>query len=672
MSQAQKRSLDVIVSSFDILSESNDVDVVLDAHERSLDTLPWEAKRRRGLAPGANDIPRARIKTLGAPSREQNPQTDIPKRSLSMPAGALEGKPAEVILVNSAGIIRSISRELVELESASAAANGKYDALDFLIGIDCEWRPASLSGDIDESPVALLQIGVPALNKVYLVDTLNLLRSGMPSSDKMEPKEAALADIIATIFGSKSLIKSGFQVAADLRRLAASFPHVAAFQSVEAVVELSTFARKVHPSAARHSLGSLQRLTKFVLGYDLDKEQQCSDWEARPLSPEQVTYASLDCILPPKLIEEMVEGAGRRSAQSILPHCTSSWRFLTMDGSCQEAITLLKAKRVVGNTFAVSQSWLTKNPAPAAPAMPAADGHPYIDKSGIARMPSHLVRINKPSPATWEESIGKIVGRSKGKCVGLIAAESLHEGTQLEFNPRSGFVPFQDGIVLFVNAPSPKSARRSKFPNEWLEDGRILTWYLRESDWQGGQSQVAKLLGFGDKPDVIEIEKESAVLFVRSQTNDFYCCGKCSVTAPLEEYNVEKKHGKGLVKLHLELSSFGQLRHQAAFKYIVQSMTSLSRSQERKLKNEDRAVEDAVTLDKDSISFQMCLAHMVIEGNVIDALGFALEAHKTAPKKRSIAAGIGCLKNVFARSNDPDVLKAVEVLDDTAATLGIF
>ena len=36
----------------------------------------------------------------------------------------------------------------------------------------------------------------------------------------------------------------------------------------------------------------LATLTKFVVGAVLSKEQQCSDWSARPLSTPQLAYAA--------------------------------------------------------------------------------------------------------------------------------------------------------------------------------------------------------------------------------------------------------------------------------------------------------------------------------------------------------------------------------------------
>ena len=44
----------------------------------------------------------------------------------------------------------------------------------------------------------------------------------------------------------------------------------------------------------RHKAPSLQRIVAEVLGEYVDKSLQRSDWDSRPLSPEQLRYAALD------------------------------------------------------------------------------------------------------------------------------------------------------------------------------------------------------------------------------------------------------------------------------------------------------------------------------------------------------------------------------------------
>ena len=665
---AQKRSLDVIVSSFDVLSGPETTEDALKEHRKSLGILPWEQLKRRRSS-GEPDASSKRSKIFPATPSEVGENGPI--LTLALFDSELQGSQTTILNVDTKDRVKEMANEFETLLSLSTSAEVDDDPLAFVLGIDCEWRPTGAFGsdDFDGNPVALLQISAPALRRIFLVDTFSLLRPGLQSEEAMTPDERILSDAIASIFGASSLLKTGFHVAIDFRRLAASYPHILGFREVHSVVELSTFAKRVHPGSSRNSLGSLQRLTRMALSFDLSKEQQCSDWEDRPLSREQIEYAALDCALPARLLDVMAEGAGRAKSESILLQSTSSWRFITVDSNDQNAITLLKAKRVVGNTFAVSQSWLAGKPAPEPPSMPTEDGI-YVDKSGVKRMPSHLLNIHQAcngSGIVWNDMIGKNVGKTKGKCVELVADHALPEQTKLEYNPRSGFVPFKDGIVLFVNMPAPNQSRRSPYPNEWLDDGKILTWYLRERDWNDGQSETARLLGFGSSE-----KKASAVLFVRSVSGEFICCGTCSASAPESDLDILGNKRKNLVLLHINLTQWDQFKDSPEFV----DMLRIAGDQSSTSGGEEEGVEEGALIDvatvTDSTSFQETLARMVIEGNVIDALGFALEASKTDPKKRSIVAGVGCLKNIFARSNDADVLKAVEILDDTAAQLGLF
>ena len=396
---ARKRSLDVIVSSFDVLSGPETTEDVLKEHHKSLGTLPWELKRRR--TSGSTDptsLPAKRSKNLPAEPSEVGENGLI--LTLDLFDSDIQGCQTTVLNVDTVDRVKEMANEFENLLSLSTSAEVNDDPLAFVLGIDCEWRPTGAFGsdDFDGNPVALLQISAPAIRKVFLVDTLSLLRPGLLAEEIMTPDESILSNAIASIFSAPSLLKTGFHVAIDFRRLAASYPHIPGFREVYSVVELSLFAKRVHPGESRHSMGSLQRLTRMVLQHDLSKEQQCSDWEQGPLPREQIEYAALDCALPARLLDVMAEGCGRSKTESILNQSTSSWRFITIDSDDQNAITLLKAKRVVGNTFAVSQSWVTGKSAPEPPSMPTEDGV-YVDKSGIKRMPSHLLKIHCVLPS---------------------------------------------------------------------------------------------------------------------------------------------------------------------------------------------------------------------------------------------------------------------------------
>ena len=43
-----------------------------------------------------------------------------------------------------------------------------------------------------------------------------------------------------------------------------------------------------------HNVPSLRRCVRRWLGFHLDKTEQCSDWDCRPLTASQLEYAALD------------------------------------------------------------------------------------------------------------------------------------------------------------------------------------------------------------------------------------------------------------------------------------------------------------------------------------------------------------------------------------------
>jgi ribonuclease D len=82
------------------------------------------------------------------------------------------------------------------------------------------------------------------------------------------------------------------------------------------VVTAPVYCTKTASKLARTYTGrhGLKDLTKELLGVDISKQQQCSDWGAPALTPDQVAYAASDVLslhaLKAKL-DEMLEREGR-------------------------------------------------------------------------------------------------------------------------------------------------------------------------------------------------------------------------------------------------------------------------------------------------------------------------------------------------------------------------
>ena len=681
---AQKRSLDVIVSSLEILDDDESDDslrmLVEDAQREVASRgssnngngnanwnslLPWERKlafERRAVGGRAAVSEEDKQHDPSASNNSDNNVDSANALTLNRFNSHLRDDPLDIKIVNNDDSIRAMAKDVSELFSKidKDDQTTSSNLLEYVAGIDCEWRPtgayaeALLEGP-DDNPVALLQICLPAIGKVYLVDTHRTLRANLADTEAMTETESILSEAIGAIFGSEHVIKVGYSVAIDFRRLAGSFPHMPSFRSVRSVVELSTLAERLHPKSTRPLLGSLQKLTKLVLGYNITKEQQCSNWEARPLTSSQIEYATLDCALPPRLLDEMAEGSGNARTREVLPGVTKSWRFQSINGSQKDAIHRLKAKRVVGNTFVASQSWLNRESEPDPTSIPEEGGGPYTDTDGILKMPADLVSIGSDKDdARWKTMAGKTVENGKKRdCINLLVGNAMPEDAILDYNPRSGFIAFQDGLALFVNMPDPTrpSRRRMPYPNEWLEDGRILTWYIRKNDWDNGNSEIAKLLlGSNDDADSIPPASSSVVLFVRVGTNSFVCCGSCNATVADDDPSSANAK-KGLIKLNLHLKNW---------EIIKDSTTAFSR-----LLEAGKATNNRSSRQEDPVSFRNRLAQAVVDGNIIGAFDMALDELKAIPSERSIVYGSSCVRAILAKSDndDPLAIQAMEIID---------
>eukprot|EP00957_Ditylum_brightwellii_P011256 851456-Ditylum_brightwellii.AAC.1 len=201
-----------------------------------------------------------------------------------------------------------------------------------------------------------------------------------------------------------------------------------------------------------------------------------------PFTLQQIEYAALDCALPVWILDEMAEGAGSSKMSSILPYLASLIWFITLDSTQKDTMHLLKAKRVVGDTFLIMQSWIMNKTEPAISSVSEEEGGPYTDKSGVMRMPSYFVSVhsaaiqnskndannndNGNGNTSWKSLTRKAVGRSKEKCIKLLVLNAITSNATLEYNPCSRFIPFQDGITLFVNMPSLSDKERGDLHNQ--------------------------------------------------------------------------------------------------------------------------------------------------------------------------------------------------------------
>ncbi|XP_040261262.1 exonuclease mut-7 homolog isoform X2 [Bufo bufo] len=180
-----------------------------------------------------------------------------------------------------------------------------------VVGVDMEWRPSF--GGLGKPNVSLIQLAVK--EEVFLLDVLQ--GSLLQSSDSVGSSD--LVTLIKDLFSSTKITKLGYGMVGDFQSLDATN---AGFRGLELrnVVDLCEAHRQMQRNRSRPRVASgpvdvlenasgddcirqpekgLSLLVKDVLGKPLDKKQQLSNWDKRPLREDQIIYAAVDayCLL---------------------------------------------------------------------------------------------------------------------------------------------------------------------------------------------------------------------------------------------------------------------------------------------------------------------------------------------------------------------------------------
>ncbi|XP_074066704.1 exonuclease mut-7 homolog isoform X2 [Macrotis lagotis] len=182
-----------------------------------------------------------------------------------------------------------------------------------VVGIDMEWRPSF--GLVGRPRVSVLQIATK--EHVYLLDLLQFSKLGQ------EEKEKELCHFFWKLFSDPSVIKLGYGMAGDLCSLSSTYPILRDMEKqAQGILDLLQVDKQLQknfglwkkhhtpvdslcPEASpiaknpRHSEKGLSLLVQNLLGKPLDKTEQLSNWEKRPLREEQILYAASDayCLL---------------------------------------------------------------------------------------------------------------------------------------------------------------------------------------------------------------------------------------------------------------------------------------------------------------------------------------------------------------------------------------
>ncbi|NXX96214.1 MUT7 Exonuclease, partial [Centropus bengalensis] len=169
-----------------------------------------------------------------------------------------------------------------------------------VVGIDMEWKPSF--GMVGKPRVSLLQIALK--DEVFLLDLPRLLEDA-----EMEGGKEKLLHFIQMLYSDAAITKLGYGMSGDLSSLAATCSALKdTDKQAQGVVDLLTVDKQVdalfpeqshEDGAFRHPEKGLSLLVQHVLGKPLDKTEQLSNWEKRPLREEQILYAASDayCLL---------------------------------------------------------------------------------------------------------------------------------------------------------------------------------------------------------------------------------------------------------------------------------------------------------------------------------------------------------------------------------------
>ncbi|XP_071443856.1 exonuclease mut-7 homolog isoform X2 [Hetaerina americana] len=161
-----------------------------------------------------------------------------------------------------------------------------------IVGLDCEWKPSFTS---TKNGVALMQLSTR--DKIYLLDVLALSESCMQ----------LWVDFNLNILENRNIVKIGFDMGADKSMVLQSMPLLQGFGGSSFLdlsslwrILVNTYSFEFHTQVDKEqSSKGLSHLVYLCFGKSLDKSDQFSNWEKRPLRRSQKLYAALDayCLL---------------------------------------------------------------------------------------------------------------------------------------------------------------------------------------------------------------------------------------------------------------------------------------------------------------------------------------------------------------------------------------
>eukprot|EP00933_Yihiella_yeosuensis_P017048 TRINITY_DN14350_c1_g5_i1.p1 TRINITY_DN14350_c1_g5~~TRINITY_DN14350_c1_g5_i1.p1 ORF type:complete len:817 (-),score=160.47 TRINITY_DN14350_c1_g5_i1:271-2376(-) len=146
------------------------------------------------------------------------------------------------------------------------------------VGVDTEWGE---EGDGKDCVPSVVQIALK--DKAWVVDTAR--------------PTPAVRSFFRWLFSQEKVAVLGFAFGSDSEKIVELMSDADGASAIPEihVIDLQILAMK-HISKKGYQPG-LKTVTEAWLGVTLDKTQQCSDWDKRPLSAEQLRYAAADAVV---------------------------------------------------------------------------------------------------------------------------------------------------------------------------------------------------------------------------------------------------------------------------------------------------------------------------------------------------------------------------------------
>ncbi|KAK0130519.1 Exonuclease mut-7 [Merluccius polli] len=153
------------------------------------------------------------------------------------------------------------------------------------VGVDMEWSAGF--GNVGPQRVALVQLAIP--DQVFILDMCSTGLGQHPHT----------LDFMTSFFCDTKVRKLGYALEGDLKYLQTTWSLPEPLKTA-CVLDLLSLHQKIKQfKTKRCSEKGLSHLVKHVLGKPLDKKEQLSYWDRRPLHQSQIRYAASDafCLL---------------------------------------------------------------------------------------------------------------------------------------------------------------------------------------------------------------------------------------------------------------------------------------------------------------------------------------------------------------------------------------